>query len=67
MPMNFIFGNYNKISGTTHVKAIKSHDVPNWLLYGNNLGYLLWLSKELSITKFRYPFLTTHFRIQTCN
>ena len=30
MPMNFIFGNYNKISGTTHVKAIKSHDVQNW-------------------------------------
>ena len=26
MPMNFIFGNYNKILGTTHVKAIKSHD-----------------------------------------
>ena len=48
--MNFIFGNYNKISGTTHVKAIKGHDFPNWLLFGNNRGYLL--SKELSIVKF---------------
>ena len=42
MPMNFIFGNYNKISGTTHVKAIKGHDFPNWLLFGNNRGYLLY-------------------------